>query len=126
VAERAAAPPGSMSLLSVAVQLFGTPNVVSTVPAGSFWPVPKVSSAILAITDITRPADAPAILRLARAGFSQKRKQLSKTLSQALRCDRPLIEQALTAQGLPPTARPQELSVADWRVLARTLSSTVA
>ncbi len=58
VAERVCAKPGRMSLLSLSVQYFGTPKIIATVPAGAFWPQPKVESAILHIklTTIHTPA----------------------------------------------------------------------
>ena len=49
VAERICARKGEMSLLSIAVQYYGEPKIIAKVPAGSFWPRPKVESAILKI-----------------------------------------------------------------------------
>ncbi|MEK7508697.1 MAG: 16S rRNA (adenine(1518)-N(6)/adenine(1519)-N(6))-dimethyltransferase RsmA, partial [Patescibacteria group bacterium] len=50
VAERATAKAGEMSFLSVMVQYYGQPKAVARVPAGAFWPKPKVESAILKIS----------------------------------------------------------------------------
>ncbi|MGD9393961.1 MAG: 16S rRNA (adenine(1518)-N(6)/adenine(1519)-N(6))-dimethyltransferase RsmA, partial [Dehalococcoidia bacterium] len=47
VAEAIAAKPGDMSLLSVSVQFYGSPEIISTVPPESFYPAPEVSSAIV-------------------------------------------------------------------------------
>ena len=49
VARQIVARPPETSLLSVAIQFFGTPRIVSYVPAGAFYPPPKVASAILRI-----------------------------------------------------------------------------
>ena len=49
VAEAIAAEPGRMSLLSVGVQFYGKPRIVSHVPAPSFYPAPEVDSALLRI-----------------------------------------------------------------------------
>ncbi|MDP3057395.1 MAG: 16S rRNA (adenine(1518)-N(6)/adenine(1519)-N(6))-dimethyltransferase RsmA [bacterium] len=49
VAERISAEPGQMSVISVFVQFYGTPSVVEIVKPESFWPAPKVESAILKI-----------------------------------------------------------------------------
>jgi 16S rRNA (adenine1518-N6/adenine1519-N6)-dimethyltransferase len=50
VAQRICASPPNMSLLAVAVQFYAKPEIISYVSRGSFWPSPKVDSAILKIT----------------------------------------------------------------------------
>jgi len=52
VAERICAKPGDMSTLSISVQVYGTPEIIGVVPKESFFPSPKVDSAILRISDI--------------------------------------------------------------------------
>jgi len=49
VAERICARPGDMSLLSLAVQYYGEPEIVAVVTRDNFWPEPKVDSAIIKI-----------------------------------------------------------------------------
>ena len=49
VAERICAQPGELSLLGLSVQVYGDPRISSRVPAGAFYPVPKVDSAIVRI-----------------------------------------------------------------------------
>lgn len=63
VAERVCAKPavrgsgrGDMSILSVSVQLYGEPEIIDIVPKESFFPSPKVDSAILKIVDIHNPS----------------------------------------------------------------------
>ncbi|MBI4993178.1 MAG: ribosomal RNA small subunit methyltransferase A [Candidatus Magasanikbacteria bacterium] len=82
VAERICARKGGMSLLSVAVQYYGEPKIIAKVPAGSFWPRPKVESAIVRVT--TSPHHIPTssqrerdreFFRVVRAGFAQKRRK---------------------------------------------------
>ncbi|MCL2706918.1 MAG: 16S rRNA (adenine(1518)-N(6)/adenine(1519)-N(6))-dimethyltransferase RsmA [Dehalococcoidia bacterium] len=73
VARVITAQPSEMSLLSVAVQLYGEPRIVCSVPASSFYPPPKVDSAVLKIRVHAQPliprAGAPEFFTLARAGF---------------------------------------------------------
>ncbi|MEK9129825.1 MAG: 16S rRNA (adenine(1518)-N(6)/adenine(1519)-N(6))-dimethyltransferase RsmA, partial [Patescibacteria group bacterium] len=45
VAKRIIAKPKEMSLLSVSVQFYGQPKIISIVSKNSFWPKPKVDSA---------------------------------------------------------------------------------
>lgn len=120
VAERIAAPPGDMSLLSVTVQYFGKPRVVATVPRRSFWPVPDVDSAILSVSDI-RPAgpDVHDVFRLARMAFANRRKQLHNSLAAGLHYSSAEAASICTRAGIDPACRPQDLGLEDWRRLAR-------
>ena len=56
VAEAIVAKPGHMSLLSVSVQFYGEPRIISYIPAQCFYPAPKVDSAILRIDIYPQPA----------------------------------------------------------------------
>ena len=56
VAERIVAGPGEMSLLAVSVQFYGQPRIVARIPAGAFYPPPKVDSAVLRIDVGEQPA----------------------------------------------------------------------
>jgi 16S rRNA (adenine1518-N6/adenine1519-N6)-dimethyltransferase len=94
VADRICATPGSMSLLSLSVQYFGRPQVAFRIPADCFFPVPKVDSAVirvdLEVYEEGSAAENRAFFRVARAGFSQRRKQLHNALSAGLAVeDRP-------------------------------------
>ncbi len=106
------------SLLTIIVGLFGTARLVRTVPPGSFLPPPKVDSAVLHIDSYPQPkADAATIekvMKLAKAGFTQKRKMLRNTIA-AL----PGGEEALKKAGIDLTRRPQTLSIEEWIELAR-------
>jgi 16S rRNA (adenine1518-N6/adenine1519-N6)-dimethyltransferase len=125
VADRIVAAPGDMSLLAVSVQLFGAPERVCRVPAGAFYPRPKVDSAVLAVDMHPEPlAPEPLIeplFRVARAGFQQKRKQLHNSLSANLSLERAVVEQALERAHIAPSRRPQTLGVEDWVRLAEAL-----
>jgi 16S rRNA (adenine1518-N6/adenine1519-N6)-dimethyltransferase len=118
VAERITATPGAMSLLALSVQLYGQPQVVAHIPAGAFYPAPKVDSAVIR-TDIYPAAcipesDIPAFFRLAKAGFSQKRKTLRNALSAGLACPPAQAEQLLQSAGIDPRRRAETLSIEEW------------
>ena len=55
VAERLTAVPGDLSLLGVSVQFYGKTSLVARVPAASFYPTPRVDSAIVRIDVYDRP-----------------------------------------------------------------------
>lgn len=124
VAERISAEPGAMSLLSLSVQMYGAPSVLLHVPKRAFWPQPDVDSAVLAVTDIhAGPENAKRIFQLARMAFSGKRKQLHNTLAAGLHCSAAEIAPLLRRAKIAETARPQELSVVDWKRLAETFQT---
>jgi len=154
VAERIIAKPGSMSLLSLSVQYYGEPKIIAKVPAGAFWPPPKIESAILKISNIkhsqarelpnledsSRPAsgqtelnkqdkfriesgmtEGKQVFRIARMGFSSKRKTLVNNLVGGLRIAKEEAIDIIKSVGLNENIRAQELSVEQWQKLANKL-----
>jgi 16S rRNA (adenine1518-N6/adenine1519-N6)-dimethyltransferase len=127
VAERICARPGSHSLLSLSVQIFGEPEIRARIPAGAFYPPPKVDSAVVHVRLLAQPRVAEDELdeffRLIRAGFSQKRKNLRNNLSAGLRLEKSEAERLLGEAGLEPSRRAQSLDFAEWRALLGALRS---
>lgn len=125
VAQRIVAGPGEMSLLAVSVQFYGQPTLAHHIPAGAFYPAPKVDSAVVRIDTFDRPpvavTDVPRFFRVVKAGFGQKRKQLKNSLSAGLH--RPAIEvnAALEQVEIAPTRRAETLNLAEWAKLAEVL-----
>jgi 16S rRNA (adenine1518-N6/adenine1519-N6)-dimethyltransferase len=126
VVDRMVADPGSKDFgrLSVMLQYRYHMERLFIVPPGSFNPPPKVDSAIVRMipVDFSRVrADAiasdPALFaRVVTAAFSQRRKMLRNTL-------RDFISEAdLAALGITPTARAEDIAVADYVRLANTLA----
>lgn len=79
VAERIMARDKKESLLSLSVKVYGEPSIVCKVSAGSFFPAPKVDSAVLRIKNISRSNfknnyHEETFFRLIHAGFAHKRK----------------------------------------------------
>lgn len=122
VAQSIVAPPGQMSLLSVAVQLYGKPAIVDYVPARSFYPAPKVDSAILSIDVYPRPAVAVEVrefFRVVRAGFSAPRKQLRNALALGLSLEPEAAAALLHRAGISPQRRAQTLTIEEWAQVYR-------
>lgn len=128
VAQRIVAVPPEMSLLAVSVQFYGRPRIWSYVPAGAFFPAPKVDSAILLIEVF--PADEQPFegveegrfFEIVRAGFGQKRKQLANSLTAGLPAlDKSQVQTALSAAGLDGTRRAESVTLAEWVRLYRVL-----
>ncbi|MCY4583826.1 MAG: 16S rRNA (adenine(1518)-N(6)/adenine(1519)-N(6))-dimethyltransferase RsmA [Chloroflexi bacterium] len=123
VAEQMCAKPGAMSLVSLAVQLYGSARVGRIVRPGSFTPPPKVTSAVVGIVVHGGLAegvdDAERFFALARAGFSAPRKQLRNALSGGLGVQPGAAERLLAAAGIEASRRAQTLSMGEWASLYR-------
>jgi 16S rRNA (adenine1518-N6/adenine1519-N6)-dimethyltransferase len=121
VAERICALPGKLSLLGLSVQVFGHPEIVARVPAGAFYPPPKVDSAIVRIQLYSSPIipdlQLNTFFQIARAGFSQKRKTLRNSLSAGLQEEKTTIEKLLGDAGIDAMRRAETLSLDEWKSL---------
>ena len=122
VAERLVAAPRSKSYgrLSVLLQWVAEARILFDVPARAFVPPPKVTSSLVRVLPRSEPlAPAPrfALERVTAAAFGQRRKMLRTSL-------KPLeipVAQLLERAGVAPTARAEELSIAEFCALARAL-----
>ncbi len=121
VAQRIMAKPGNMNLLALSVQYYGDPQKLFNVPMSAYWPQPKVESAVIHIKNIVRPSpeETCKLFALANRAFKQKRKMLTSTLAGTqLGADKMAVASTLKSHKIPENARPQELSVDQWRCLA--------
>jgi 16S rRNA (adenine1518-N6/adenine1519-N6)-dimethyltransferase len=121
VAERICASAGDFSLLALSVQVYGKPQIAARIPAGAFFPAPKVDSAVLRIDIYPNPLVSNELLqtffKLIRAGFGQKRKTLRNSLSAGLHISPPEAETLLAKAGIDPKRRAETLSIEEWKGL---------
>ncbi len=139
VADRIVAQPGKLSLLSVSVQYYGNPKIVCKVPRGNFWPAPKVDSAVITIAlkhlSIPPLGGIPSakqggtetqfdkkFFKMVRAGFSNKRKQVWRNISQGLKLDSDQVKIVLSDVAGNEKIRAQELSVEQWITITKKLT----
>ena len=124
VAENMVAPPGRLSLLSLAVQIYGKPSIVVRVPASKFHPRPKVDSAVVAIDVYPEPlvSDPDRFFSVAKAGFRAPRKQLHNSLLQGLEVETDVVESALELVGIDGRRRPSTLTIDEWDKLSEVLA----
>jgi 16S rRNA (adenine1518-N6/adenine1519-N6)-dimethyltransferase len=118
VAQRIAASPGQMSLLSVTSQFYWQVTLGQIVESYLFEPPPKVDSQIV-ILDLKddfklNQVEQDKLFRVVRAGFSQRRKTLANSLSAGLSLDRKLVETICLDNNIDPTRRAQTLSLDEW------------
>jgi len=149
VAQRICARPPRMNLLAVSVQFYAEPKIVSYVSKNSFWPSPKVDSAIIQITPLInadrKQINADLFFKVVKAGFSQPRKQILNNLSKGLalrsstaahskpspnglalsspnglKLEKATIQAWLLKNNIQPTQRAETLSIRDWINLTNT------
>lgn len=126
VAQRIAAPPGSMSYLSVFVQYHARVRIAFGVPAGAFEPEPAVESAVIVIEpydadDRLDAATEDELWRLVQAAFRERRKMIHNVLARQLPLAAGRVTEALQAVGIDPDRRPQTLAVGEWLALREAL-----
>lgn len=126
VAQRICAKPPQMSILAVSVQFYAEPKIIDYVSRKSFWPSPKVDSAIIKITPHIAVPQSDSGLReqffkIVRSGFSHPRKQLINNLSTGLSLPRPQAQIWLQKNKIQPSQRAETLTVKDWIKLANSL-----
>ncbi|HUC73109.1 MAG TPA: 16S rRNA (adenine(1518)-N(6)/adenine(1519)-N(6))-dimethyltransferase RsmA, partial [Stellaceae bacterium] len=113
----------SYGRLSVLTQWVAEARILFDVPARAFVPPPKVTSSIVAIAprpEPLAPAAKPILERVAAAAFNQRRKMLRSSL-EALGLP---VENLLARAGVTPTARAEELTVAEFCALARAVEDS--
>lgn len=131
-AQRITAAPGSREAgaISYAVAYYAKPRLLFSVQPGSFYPPPKVTSAVIQLEVRQSPAvetaDEAGFFRLIRAAFSQRRKTAANSVSGALGIPKAAVMSALEAAGLPATARPEQLTLEDFSRLQRQLDAAEA
>lgn len=116
VAQRICSKPPEMSLLAVSVQFYAKIETIRYVSKNSFWPQPKVDSAIIKITPFIqqKSTSVPLFFKIVRTGFSHPRKQLINNFSTGFSTGRQQVEQWLINNGIKPEQRAETLSIEDW------------
>jgi len=126
VAEAIVAEPGQRSVLSISVQFYGKPRIVSYVPAQSFYPAPEVDSAILRIDLYPQPVvavtDEKGFFELVRAGFTASRKQIVNSLVQGSGLPKTEVLALLGRADIMPQRRAETLTLEEWAQLWRAFS----
>ena len=114
------------SILSISVKAYGAPRYVETVKAGSFVPMPKVDSAIMAIENISKrnfqEFREDKFFKILRTGFRSKRKKLLSNLAAVFGKDR--VKKTFQELGLDNNLRAEDANLEIWQKLAKNLLDT--
>jgi 16S rRNA (adenine1518-N6/adenine1519-N6)-dimethyltransferase len=95
--------------------------IVMTLPPEAFTPAPKVHSAVVHLSALPEPrfpCDFQVLQRVTAMAFNQRRKMLRSSLKGL----RPDIEAVLESVSIPPTARAEEIGLAEFCALARAIT----
>ena len=130
-AQRLCAAPGTRDAgaISYAVAYYAEPKLLFTVQPGSFYPAPKVTSAVIRLNVRKAPAvevpggDEKAFFSLIRAAFSQRRKTAANAISNGLQLPKATVLSALEAAHLDPRSRPEQLTLQDYCALQAALQA---
>lgn len=129
-AQRLCAPPGTRQAgaISYAVAYYAQPRQLFTVQPGSFYPAPKVTSAVIRL-DVRRtpagnldPASEKALFAIIRAAFSQRRKTAANGISSGLGADKAEVLAAMAEVGLDQRLRPEQLTLDNFIALQGALA----
>lgn len=127
VARRISSSSGKLSLLALSVLVYGNPEYAFSIPAGAFYPQPKVDSAVIKVDILNEPRISPSnqdtFFKLARAGFQQKRKNLRNSLSSGLHLEKSFIEELLVQANIDKNRRAETLSIDEWKKLTELFKS---
>ena len=127
VAQRLAAKPGDMSILSISAQIFAKVTLGDVIPAKLFVPPPKVDSQVVVFRMLPEPLVSSTnqinFFRVVKAGFSAKRKKLRSSLAGGLKLSKPDVEKLLHNADISPDVRAETLTIADWIRLTDVLSN---
>ncbi|MBR6921765.1 MAG: 16S rRNA (adenine(1518)-N(6)/adenine(1519)-N(6))-dimethyltransferase RsmA [Clostridia bacterium] len=128
VAERLTAKPGSADYgaITPAVNYYADVQKLFTVPAGCFYPAPKVDSAVVRFKLRKLPEYEPEnkelMFEMIKYAFLQRRKTLSNALSANKALSKDLIDAAINDCGFDPRVRGEALSIGDFRRLSDALA----
>ena len=127
-ADRLAAAPGTRasSAISCAVSYYATSKMMFTAAPGSFYPAPKVTSAVVRMEIRPTPAvqveDEEGYFALVRAAFGQRRKTAANAIASGLGMSKDAVTAAIEAAGFDARIRPEALTLEDFAKIQNALA----
>jgi len=129
VAERIVTRDKKESILSLSVKAYGTPKYIMKVHKRFFSPSPKVDSAIIAITNISKNnfktgKEEKYFFDTIKNGFAHKRKVLNKNLESLFENKEngiSKINKIFEELKINPKSRAEEIEINKWLIMSRDL-----
>lgn len=130
VAERMTASPGGKEYgsLSIAVQYYCQPEMVTIVPRTVFIPQPNVDSAVIRLNIRDEPpvqvSDESLFFKMIRASFAHRRKTINNNLSALVdKQDKARLSDVIRQSGIDPSRRAETLSIEEFAQLIAALDA---
>ncbi|HEX3068269.1 MAG TPA: 16S rRNA (adenine(1518)-N(6)/adenine(1519)-N(6))-dimethyltransferase RsmA [Thermoanaerobaculia bacterium] len=122
VADRLVAKPGdeAYGYLTLFVRLYSSARILLTLEPKSFYPPPKVRSAVVVLDPDRKPFVSDELIALISASFRMRRKKLVNNLLDLW--TREEIVAAMTSAGIDEGVRAERLSLEDFAKLGRALA----
>ena len=127
-ADRLAAAPGTRasSAISCAVSYYAQSKMMFTAAPGSFYPAPKVTSAVVRMdirpTPAVEVADEEGYFALIRAAFGQRRKTAANAIASGLGRSKESVIAAIEVAGFDARIRPEALTLEDFAKIQQALA----
>ena len=124
VAQRFCAKAGTKEYgaISVLCAYYTEPEIVVNVPASSFYPAPKVDSAVVRMKVCEKPnvevLNEKLFFKVVKASFAMRRKTLLNCLSNGFAKEKQTIESILNAVGIEPSVRGEKLGIKEFALIA--------
>lgn len=124
VAERIVAKVGTKDYgaISVLCNFYTKPEIVEIVPAGSFYPAPKVDSAVLRMEVLDKPPvlveSETQFFKVVKSAFLHRRKTLLNCLSSGFGIEKPALSEMLKELGIEPSVRGERLGLSEFAKIA--------
>ena len=124
VAQRLCADAGNKEYgaISVLCRYFSNPRIVTIVPAESFYPAPKVDSAVVCLDVCEKPnvlvKNEKMFFKVVKAAFSQRRKTLLNCLSSSFGMEKDKVSDVIEKCGIEPGIRGERLGLEEFAKLA--------
>ena len=132
VAERIVSAPGKKEYgaISVLCQYYTNPRIVTIVPAGSFYPAPKVDSAVLCMQVSDKPnvetRNEKLFFKIVKAAFGQRRKTLLNCLANGFGIEKTVLSELLEGVGIQPSIRGERLGLEEFSRIADALDALLS
>lgn len=131
VAERFCAKPGTKDYgaITVLCNYYTNPEIVCKVPASSFYPAPKVDSAVVCMHVCDEPRvkvkNEKLLFKIVKAAFAQRRKTLLNCLANGFGMEKSLMEEILIKSDIEPSIRGERLGIEEFARICDTLSEFI-
>lgn len=132
VAQRICAGPANKnaSSISLAVNYYAEPEILFEVKKGSFWPIPKVDSAVIKLNIRKKPAcnvvDEKKFFKIIKSAFLQRRKTIVNSLSNNLNLSKDILLYVFNNLKIDPQNRAENLTLEQFSELTEALSKFIA